>query len=105
MDLVEPTSLEESNIKSGESSADDKPSTVHVSSKQMTQISRVHQKLYKHLVETEWYRPVVMEALKISDWIQPLLHSYTAATLLSSKLADMLGELFAYLEISHSKSL
>ncbi|WAR08077.1 MDN1-like protein [Mya arenaria] len=89
LDLMEPNSLEEINMQTED--PDEPQPSLHVTSYQMTLICRVHQRLYNHLVHTDWYKPVAMETLKVFDWIKPVLATYTAASLLTVKLADVMS--------------
>ena len=91
MDLVEPSSLEETNREAPPPGDSTEPA-LPVSDLQLTQISSVHQKLYKHLVHTDWYQPESAESLLTSDWIKPILYSFTAASSLSRCLAGVLGK-------------
>ena len=90
MDIVEPKTLEE-NHQPYTPSDGNQSSTVQVSNTQMTLIYQVHQMLFKHLVETDWYKPEVLDRLKLSDWIRPFLSTYSSASLLACKLVDVLG--------------
>jgi len=97
IDLVEPDSLEYNNIRPTDDDEDLSPtshdsSSLNVTSAQMTLISGVHARLYKHLVHTDWYRPVVMEKLQVADWLKPVLHTYTAACLMTTTLAHVMSE-------------
>ena len=108
MDFVEPTSLEDDVHKPPERNQETEKSDLTVTEAQMTKISSVHQKLYKHLTETDWFKPVGGVSRRLSDWIEPLLTSYTAASKLGLCLSDILGKfccLETFLNSGHSDSV
>ena len=86
--MVEPTSLEDSTIRE---EVDTSPS-LQVTDVQMTQICSVHQKLFKQLANTDWYKPASPEPMELSDWTKPVLASYTAAVTLGDSLSTILGK-------------
>ncbi|KAH3728947.1 hypothetical protein DPMN_054910 [Dreissena polymorpha] len=94
IDLVEATSMEDSHARKEtdqSKTSSTEASSLHLTSSQMTLISGVHEKLYKGLVSTDWYRPVVMATVQLSDWLRPLLSTYTAATILTTRLVDIMS--------------
>ncbi|XP_053396218.1 midasin-like isoform X2 [Mercenaria mercenaria] len=94
VDLVGPKSFEDSTVHMEDDSSTNTAADVSsfkVTSTQMTQIFLVHQKLYKHLVNTDWYQPMKAQSLQLHDWIKPILSNYTAATVLTKHLTDVLS--------------
>lgn len=92
VDLVGPKTFEDSAVPvEGTENILENPS-LKVSSTQMTQICQVHQKLYKHLVNTDWYQPIRADSLQLHDWIRPILSSYTSASVLIKHLTDVLSK-------------
>lgn len=57
----------------------------------MVRVSAIHQKLYKHLTDTDWMRGDESGARALSEWIEPVLTGYTAASALGLCLSDVLG--------------
>lgn len=91
MDFVEPTSLDDSPVTSSESHTEQNTSELAVTEAQMAKISSIHLKLHQHLTDTDWLKPVEAVARSLSDWVQPVLTGYTAASSLGLCLADVLG--------------
>jgi midasin len=99
VDLVGPKSFEDSTVRMEDEPVTETAAdvTFKVTSTQMTQIFLVYQKLYKHLVNTDWYQPIKAEPLQLHDWIKPILSSYTAASCLSKQLIDVLSKFIVLL--------
>lgn len=93
VDLIEPNTLEDSATQQKDITSNTAHvSSLKVSSTQMTQIFNVHQKLYKHLVNTDWYQSGMVQSLQLHDWIKPILSSYTAATIMTQNFSEALGK-------------
>ena len=88
---MEPSSLEDGPMVPSEAHPDQQKSELAVTDTQMAMICSVHQKLHKHLTDTEWFNPVPVVARSLSDWVEPVLTAYSAASTLGLCLADVLG--------------
>ena len=91
MEFVEPSSLEDDMHKPPERGSEVDKSELAVTEAQMTKISSIHQKLYKYLTDTDWFKPVTSVTRSLPDWVEPFLTSYTTASNLGVCLADVLG--------------
>ena len=91
MDFVEPASLEDKPVTSSESLTEQNTSELALTEAQMAKISSIHRRLHKHLTDTDWRRPAEGITRSLSDWVQPVLTGYTAASSLGLCLADVLG--------------
>ena len=91
MEFVEPTSLDDSPVVSTETPPEERKSELAVTEAQMAMLCSIHQKLQKHLTDTEWFNPVPVVTRSLSDWVEPALTAYSAASSLGLCLADVLG--------------
>ena len=105
MEFVEPSSLEDNPVASSESHTEPPKSELAVSEAQMAKICSIHQKLHKHLTVTEWLNPAAVVTRSLSDWVEPVLTGYTAASSLGLCLADVLGRFAEYLHVCFGEAV